>query len=292
MRAGLPFLGIAIVGFAAIVLAFWVGQRSLMYLPSGHVDTPADSGLARAELVRLHTDDGLDLGAWFAPPAATKTRGTIIVFNGNAGNRSYRGTLGARLAQAGFAVLLFDYRGYGGNAGSPSEDGLIQDARAARRYLTTRPDVDPRRMIYFGESLGAGVAVALALEQPPAALILRSPFSSAVDVGRFHYPWLPVGWILKDRFSSIERMPRLTTPTLFIAGERDRIVPSSQTRALFEVARGRKDLFVLSDADHNDEALAEGPQVIARIAAFVDDVLDSNDAYAHEGVKKADPGAP
>jgi len=254
----------------AVLLAFWAGQRSLMYLPSGDVVTPDDAGLGAAESVRLRTDDGLDLGAWYAPAASISPRGTVIVFNGNAGNRSYRGTLGARFVQAGFGVLLFDYRGYGGNPGSPSEDGLASDARAARRFLATRADVDPARVVYFGESLGAAVAVALALEQPPAALILRSPFSSAVDVGRFHYPWLPVGWILKDRFPSIERMPRVTSPTLFIAGDRDRIVPASQTKALFDAARGRKDLFVLADADHNDEVLAEGPAMIERVVAFVD----------------------
>ena len=249
-----------------------------MYLPSGDVVTPDDAGFGMAESVRLRTEDGLDLGAWFARAASTPHRGTIIVFNGNAGNRSYRGTLGARFVQAGFAVLLFDYRGYGGNPGSPSEDGLAADARAARDNLSTRADVDPARVIYFGESLGAGVAVGLALEHRPALLVLRSPFSSAVDVGRFHYPWLPVGWILKDRFPSIERMPQITSPALFIAGDQDRIVPASQTRALFDAARGPKELMVLPGADHNDEALAEGPDMIARIVAFVDGVLPPVDA--------------
>ena len=135
--------------------------------------------------------------------------------------------------------------------------------------------MNPGRIIYFGESLGGGVAVSLALEQPPAALILRSPFSSAVDVGRFHYPWLPVGLILQDRFPSIDRIGRVPSPTLFIAGERDGIVPASQTRALFGAARGPKELFVLPDADHNDEVLVEGREVIARVVAFVDRHLAS-----------------
>ena len=117
--------------------------------------------------------------------------------------------------------------------------------------------------------------MSLALEQPPAALILRSPFSSAVDVGRFHYPWLPVGLILQDRFSTIDRIGRVPSPTLFIAGERDGIVPASQTRALFAAARAPKELFVLPDADHNDEVLVEGREVIARVVAFVDRHLAS-----------------
>ncbi len=273
MRLLWTLLAIVLAVPAAVLLAFWAGQRSLMYVPSGDVGTPDDAGLSTAESVRLRTDDGLDLGAWFASAASTPARGTVIVFNGNAGNRSYRGTLGARFVQAGFSVLLFDYRGYGDNPGSPSEEGLAADARAARQYLATRPDVDQARVIYFGESLGAGVAVGLALERPPAALILRSPFSSVVDVGRFHYPWLPVSWILKDRFPSIERVPRITSPVLLIAGDRDRIVPVSQTRALFDAAREPKDLLVLPGADHNDEELVEGPTMIARVVAFVDGAI-------------------
>jgi fermentation-respiration switch protein FrsA (DUF1100 family) len=272
MRLMWTLAAIVIASGTAILLAFWAGQRSLMYLPSGDVVTPEDAGFGEAEPVRLLTEDGLELGAWFARAAAEPARGTLIVFNGNAGNRSYRGTLGSRFVQAGFSVLLFDYRGYGGNPGAPSEEGLAADARAAFRYVTSRADVDSSRVMYFGESLGAGVAVALAIEQPPAALILRSPFSSAVDVARFHYPWLPVGWILKDQFPSIERMPRITSPALFIAGDDDRIVPVSQTRALFEAAGGPKELLIIHGADHNDEALAEGPPMIARVVAFVDRV--------------------
>jgi hypothetical protein len=244
-----------------------------MYLPSGDVLTPDEAGLGPAESVRLRTEDGLDLGAWFAPARPEPARGTVIVFNGNAGNRSYRGTLGSRFVAAGFGVLLFDYRGYGGNAGSPSEKGLAADARAARHYVASRPDVDSARIVYFGESLGAGVAVSLALEQPPAALVLRSPFSSAVEVGRFHYPWLPVRWILRDRFLSIERIGRVASPTLFIAGDEDRIVPASQTSALFDAAREPKALMMMPGADHNDEALAEGPEMIARVVSFVDAAL-------------------
>jgi fermentation-respiration switch protein FrsA (DUF1100 family) len=266
-------LAMAVAAMAAVVIAFWAGQRSLMYLPSGDVLTPDEAGLGPAESVRLRTEDGLELGAWFAPARSQSARGTIIVFNGNAANRSYRGTLGARFVDAGFGVLLFDYRGYGGNAGSPSEEGLAADARAARQYVASRSDVDPARIVFFGESLGAGVAVSLALEHPPAALVLRSPFSSAVDVGRFHYPWLPVAWILRDRFLSIDRIGRVASPTLFIAGDEDRIVPAAQTRALFAAAREPKALMMMPGADHNDEALAEGPEMIARVVSFVDTAL-------------------
>ena len=122
-------------------------------------------------------------------------------------------------------MLLLDYRGYVGNPGSPSEDGLLADARAARAYLLSRADVDPARLVYFGESLGAAVAVALAAEHPPAALILRSPFTSLADIAAVHYPFLPAGLMLRDRYESIERIGRVRAPLLVVAGQRDRIVP-------------------------------------------------------------------
>ena len=114
----------------------------------------------------------------------------MLVFNGNAGNRSDRATLGRRLAEAGFHVCLFDYRGYGGNPGSPSERGLLLDARAVHAAVAARDHVDPRRIILMGESLGTGVAVALAAEAGPFASVLRSPFTSMADVGAHHYRYL------------------------------------------------------------------------------------------------------
>src|SRR5205807_5382312 len=134
------------------------------------------------------------------------------------------------LADAGCQVLLFDYRGYGRNPGSPSEAGLLADARAARAYLRTRSDVDERRLVYFGESLGAAVAVALAVEEPPGALVLRSPFRSLAEVGRLHYPYLPVDLMLADRYPTADRIARVQAPLLVIAAERDEIIPVEQSR--------------------------------------------------------------
>src|SRR5262245_36483533 len=118
--------------------------------------------LARAESIAFTTEDRLSRAGWFVPPAAARAGHTVIVFNGNAGNRAYRAPFAAALAQHGIATLLFDYRGFGGNRGSPSEEGLSRDARAALDYVASRPDVDRDRIVYFGESLGAGVAIRLA----------------------------------------------------------------------------------------------------------------------------------
>ena len=166
-------------------------------------------------------------------------------------------------------MLLFDYRGYGENPGSPTEDGLRLDARAARRYLRTRSDVDSNRIVYFGESLGTGIAAELASEYPPAGLILRSPFTSLTDIGRHHYRWLPVGWILRDRFATLDRIPHIRVPLLVIAGDRDSIVPISQSRRVFEEAHEPKSLLVLPGADHNDDALFNGRPMMEAIFRFL-----------------------
>jgi fermentation-respiration switch protein FrsA (DUF1100 family) len=194
---------------------------------------------------------------------------TIVVFNGNAGSRAHRAILAASFSERGFATLLVDYRGYGGNPGLPSERGLYRDARAALKYLASRGDVNMARVVFFGESLGAAVAVELATEFQPSALILRSPFSSMTRIGAHHYPLLPVRQFLRDRYPSIDRIGRITCPLLVIAGDDDRIVPLEDTQRLFDAAHEPKQLVVIEGADHNDEELMWGPRVVGAIARFL-----------------------
>jgi fermentation-respiration switch protein FrsA (DUF1100 family) len=256
-------------GLALGLALLWLGQRRMIYLPYGNVPSAASAGLSSAEDVTFTTDDGLTLHGWFVPAASTPARFTMIVFNGNAGHRGFRAPLAAALATHGVATLLFDYRGYGDNPGRPSETGLAQDARAARQYLTTRAEVDTSRVVYFGESLGAAVALRLATETPPFALVLRSPFSSMTDIGRHHYPFLPVRWLLRDRYPSLERAGRLTCPTVVIAGDRDRIIPIEQSKRLYEALRTEKRLVVIAGADHNDGTLFDGQELVQAVLDFV-----------------------
>jgi fermentation-respiration switch protein FrsA (DUF1100 family) len=171
------------------------------------------------------------------------------------------------------SVLLFDYRGYGGNPGRPTEDGLAADARAAQDWLAARDDVG--HIAYFGESLGAAVALRLAIERPPEGLVLRSPFTSLSDVGRLHYPWLPVGRLLMDRYPSIDRVGQLRVPVLIIAGERDTIVPAVLSRELFDAAPEPKRLLLVPGADHTDAVLLVGDEVVAEIVRFLRDAFQS-----------------
>jgi fermentation-respiration switch protein FrsA (DUF1100 family) len=259
----------AIIVFAILLVMAWIFQRKLIYFPFGDVPSPAVLGLPDVEEVSFPTADGLTLRGWFFPARSSPRPVTVLVCNGNGGNRAYRASLGMALRTRGFSVLLFDYRGYGGNPGSPSEAGLAADALAARAYLLQRGDVDAAGLVYFGESLGAAVAVTLALVHPPAALILRSPFTSLATVGQWHYPILPVGWLLSDRFDSIDKISSVRSPLLIVAGDRDRVSPFAHSQRLYEAASPPKEFIVVSGADHNDGALAEGPEVMEAIAQML-----------------------
>ena len=262
-----------VLGLMILVLVVvWAGQRWLIYFPERHVPPLHVMGLPTAEPIAFSTEDDLWLEGWFVHPAGRPTGQTVIVFNGNGGNRAYRAPLAAALAQAGHAVLLFDYRGYGGNPGLPSERGLQRDARAALDAVISRHDVDAQRIVYFGESIGTGVAVRLASERPPHALILRSPFTSLADVGRQHYPFLPVRWLLRDRFASIDHIAASHAPLLVIGGTADQIVPFEMTEDLYEAAPEPKWLVTIEGADHNDDVLLAGPPVMAAVVTFLDRV--------------------
>jgi uncharacterized protein len=247
----------------------WALQRRMMYFPLGDVSAPGSVGLRNVEPVTFTTGDGLVLHGWFLPSLRSPPWFTVLVFNGNAGNRAYRAPLAAALRSQGLAVLLFDYRGFGENPGTPTEAGLMADGRAALAHLLGRADVDGTRLVLFGESLGTAIAVQIAGEHPPAALILRSPFVSMIELGRFHYPFLPVRWLLRDRFASIDRVRSLRCPLLVVAGEGDRIVPVSQSRRLYEAAPSPKTLVVLPGADHNDFELLAGDDMIQAIVRFL-----------------------
>ena len=264
-------VGVILTGAAVVVgvLALvWLFQRTLIYFPVGNVPPARDFGLPQAEAVTFQTTDGLTLHGWFVPTSWPRSTYTVVVFNGNAGHRAYRAPLAVKLQQYGFQVLLFDYRGYGDNGGTPTETGLRADAEAARRYLAERGDVDLSRLVYFGESLGTAVAVGLAATHPPAGVILRSPFASLVELGRTHYPFLPVRLLLLDRFAAIDDIGRVTSPVLVLAGDRDRIVPLDQSRRLYDKVRSPKELVVLAGADHNDVELLAGDEMLAAITRF------------------------
>lgn len=178
-------------------------------------------------------------------------RGHVLHCHGNAGNVTDRIPHARLLAAAGFDVLLFDYSGYGRSRGRPGEHETYADARAAREALLARERVDPARVLYLGESLGAAVALDLALAHPPAGLILQSPFMGIREIARFHYPYVPRA-LVPDAYPSLRRITGLRAPLLILHGARDTIVPLLHGEELFHAAPEPKRLEVFPNAGHND----------------------------------------
>lgn len=246
----------------------WGFQRRLIYFPSRARVPPAAEVIAGARDVTLRTGDALELGAWLVPARDPDRGAAVLVASGNAGDRSMRAPLAAALAHEGLSVLLFDYRGYGGNPGSPTESGLALDARAAYRFLAEEAGVPEERLLYYGESLGTAVVTELATEHPPAGLVLRSPFVDLASVGRMHYPFLPIGRLLLDRYPLADHLARVDVPTTVVYGTRDSIIPPAQSLAVAAAAPGPTRVVRVEGADHNDAALLDGPELIGAIVSL------------------------
>ena len=254
---------ILLIGGVLVVALLWAFQRRLVYFP----DTASPRAPGDVVEVTTTASDGLVLHGWLVA-AADEDAPLVIVLHGNAGHRGHRLPLASALRPHGVSTLLTDYRGYGGNPGSPSEDGLQRDALAWRRWADEHHDGP---VAYFGESLGAAVAVWLALEAPPSALVLRSPFTSLPDIGRVHYPWLPVGALLKDRYEVAGPVADLAVPLLVVAGTADTIVPPEQSRAVHDAAANAQPRrwVAVPGAGHNDAALLDGDALVDAVVALL-----------------------
>lgn len=266
---GLP----AVVLLCGVVMAvLWAFQRQLIYFPDDTRVPSAGEVIEGARDVTLRTEDGLELGAWFVPasvPAPAEPM-AVLVAPGNGGNRAGRADLALELSERGLAVLLMDYRGYGGNPGKPSEDGLAADAIAASEALEEL-GYPPERTIYFGESLGGGVVATLQARRPPAGIVLRSPFTELADVGAHHYPFLPVRLLLRDRFPVVEHLSSSKVPTTVIYAEHDSVVPSTLSARVADAASVLVERMVIPGADHNDPVMF-GPRVAEAVARLAQEV--------------------
>jgi fermentation-respiration switch protein FrsA (DUF1100 family) len=267
-------LASVVLVIGVVVLVVWSLQRQLIYYPDATRVPPADRVIPDARDVTLRTRDGLELGAWFVPARTTEPgpRGAtaVLVAPGNGGNREGRAELAEALSRRGLAVLLMDYRGYGGNPGDPSEEGLAADADAAVSALTELGH-PPERTVYFGESLGTGVVAALASRRRPAAMVLRSPFTELADVGAHHYPWLPVRLVLRDRVPVLEHVRRSDVPLTVIHAGSDSVVPSRLSVRVADASPSLVERVVIADADHNDPVMF-GDRVAEPVARLAEQV--------------------
>jgi uncharacterized protein len=239
---------IAVCFYVGLATIIYLAQRSLMYFPDTTHIAPAAAGLPEASEVPLTASDGAQIRVWQVPPHDGKP--TVLYFHGNGGALQYRVERFRRLIDAGIGLVALEYRGYGGLPGSPSEQGLIRDAKAAYAYAVAH--YPAQQITVWGESLGSGVAVALAAEKPVGRVILEAPFTSALAVGESRYWYLPVRLLMKDQFRSDLRITKVTAPLLILHGVHDRVVPYAMGERLFGLANKPKHIVRFLDGGHED----------------------------------------
>jgi fermentation-respiration switch protein FrsA (DUF1100 family) len=265
-------IGTAVLLYVAILVLLWFAESRLIYFPGAErsLTLPPAALELSVERAELTTEDGVRLVGWIMP-AATGTSGFwLLVCHGNAGNLSQfdRPAHYAALRQLGLNLFAFDYRGYGESGGMPSEQGLYRDADAAYRYLREARGVPAERIIVFGHSLGSAVAIDLASRTDVAGLIVEGGLISVVQRGQELYPFIPVRWLARTRFSSIDKIPRVTVPKLFLHAVRDDVIPVAHGRRLYQAAAEPK-TFVELAGSHSDAFAADSSRYFGSIADFL-----------------------
>ncbi len=237
------------VGIGALLYTF---QRSLLY-PGviGAVAAPAEYKLANVEAEKVKTDDGLELTSWFTPPKDAKTGIVVVYFHGNGDNLLAGSRLMPFYTKRGYGVFLCEYRGYSGNPGKPTEEGLYTDARACVSWLKDH-GYGLDRIVLYGESLGTGVAVQTAVDNPPRLLILESPYTSVAEVVKQFYSRYPVDLMLKDRYDSIDKIAKVKAPVLVVHGDLDTLVPFEMGQAIYAAANEPKTFIKVDGGGHDN----------------------------------------
>lgn len=277
---GFRWLRMVVVAVVA-ALIFWtlalmILEDKFIYFPEKYPRGAYDqaSSIRNLRDCWVTTEDGVKLHGWFAPAESAKA--TLVLSHGNGGNISYRYLLMRSLLRHRFNVMMYDYRGYGRSEGRPSEDGVYKDGRAFFDYAVTLPEVDPKRIILWGTSLGGAVATDVATQRPVAGLILESTFTSAKDVAHTLYPFLPVGLFMHSKFNTIDKIKRLHLPLLVMHGSLDEILPIGLGRRLFAAANDPKEFYEIPVARHNDTFFVGGEEYFDRITLFAERVLNSS----------------
>jgi uncharacterized protein len=248
MAAVKSILLFVLTGYVGIVGLMYVAQRSLMYFPETVRTPPADAGFPEAREARLTSSDGTRLIVWQVAPKEGKP--VFLYFHGNGGSLRYRVPRFRNLTADGSGLVALSYRGYGGSGGSPSEEGLFADADAA--YDFARKQYPQAKLVVWGESLGTGVAVALAAKSKVDALILEAPYTSTADIAFAAYPFIPVSLLMKDQFRSDSRIGQVKAPILILHGMRDNVIPFAYGRRLFDLAPEPKQFVPLPLGEHEN----------------------------------------
>lgn len=286
-------VGVVAGGYVLICLLAFLFQDRLVFIPGRTLGaTPSVLGLVYED-VRFPASDGVELHGWFVPAGADGPGGgapVVLVCHGNAGTIADRLDTIAILHDLGASVFIFDYRGYGESAGSPSEEGTYRDARAAWDHLVEARDVAPAHIVILGRSLGGAVAVELCTHVTPAGLILESTFTTMGDLGARVYPLLPVKLLSRSRYDSRARIAGIRVPKLFLHSPHDDVVPHDLGRALFDAAPEPKEWVEMAGA-HNDGFLVTGTRYREAIGGFIRSVTGDRMGLPPRGGVRAPPGA-
>ena len=240
---------IALIVYAFINAYLYFFQRSLLYLPAKHMLDPKHYGLYNMEELKLKTADNVKITAWYRPSVDKEP--VIVYLHGNAGNLGDRTEKFQSLLNKDFGVLAVSWRGYGSSEGSPTEEGLYEDARAAIKYLLDK-DYKLEDIVVYGESLGSGVAVQMATENNFKSVILEAPYTSIANRAAELYPYIAVKLLLKDKFDSIAKIKNVKSPTLIYHGYRDEVMPIEHGRRILEAANEPKEARFFDNVGHTD----------------------------------------
>ncbi len=234
--------------YIGVVSYMYLNQKSLLFKPEGELPEPAAIGLADVDVISLPMSDGTVLTAWSAPPAIDGAP-TVLFFHGQSGNLGDRSERFREILNSGYGLLAPSYRGFPGSGGEPSEQALISDGV----HLFDRLSSAGETVVLHGQSLGTGVAAAVAEQRPDARLlVLEAPFTATVDVAAERYPWLPVSTLMKDQFATRDIIDDVAVPTLIFHGTTDETIPLHHAEALAALAGDTAQLHVIPDGTHND----------------------------------------
>ena len=250
MRVLKIIVALAILSYVSLLVIFYKEQRQLLYFPS-RVAIPLPEAGANKRFTEINsvTADGVSLKSWYAPPKEKHC--TLVFFHGNGDSLATAAPIAEPYLASGYGFLLTEYRGYSGLAGTPTEQGLYNDARANLEALADR-GVPNAQIIVFGHSLGTGVAVQMASEGHGGGLMLLAPYLSISKVGWEHYPFLPVGLLAKDRFDSQKKIRKVHAPILIARGSEDQVISPTQGDELYSLANGPKEFHSIGNKGHND----------------------------------------
>jgi hypothetical protein len=270
----LSLVATAVFLYGILVLALFVSQRRILFVPGARRPDPSEvpDGLDGLEVVHARTEDDLELEGWWKPPAPGKP--SVLYFQGNGGHIGMRADKAAMLAGHGFGVLLAGYRAYGGNPGRPSEDGFAADARAWLSRIRALGIADADLVIY-GESLGSGVSAKLALEAERAGegvrgLVLEAPYTAITDIAAAKYWFVPVRLLILDKFDTKSIISNIKAPLLILHGKKDAVISSDYGSALFDRAQEPKAFALIPEAGHTNLFVSGG---LDPVIGFIQDPL-------------------